>query len=61
VFVQDGAGSFTRRAVTTGREQGGMVVVVSGLKLDEQVVVQGALLLQQVLQDVRSGNQGKES
>jgi cobalt-zinc-cadmium efflux system membrane fusion protein len=61
VFVQDGAGSFTRRAVTTGREQGGMVVVVSGLKLDERVVVQGALLLQQVLQDVRSGNQGKES
>ncbi len=59
VFVQDGVGSFTRRAVTVGAEQGGQVVIASGLKAGEQVVVQGALLLQQVLQDVRSGNAAK--
>jgi len=54
VFVQDGQGSYTRRAVTTGREIGGFVVISSGLAAGEMVVVQGALLLQQVLQDVRS-------
>ncbi|MEI6303151.1 MAG: efflux RND transporter periplasmic adaptor subunit [Betaproteobacteria bacterium] len=61
VFVQESAGSFARRVVTTGREKGGNVVVLSGLGANEQVVAQGALLLQQVLQDVRSGTAGKES
>jgi multidrug efflux pump subunit AcrA (membrane-fusion protein) len=61
VFVQDGKGSFTRRAVKPGRERGGVVEILSGVTPGEQVVVQGALLLQQVLQDVRSGTSGKES
>jgi cobalt-zinc-cadmium efflux system membrane fusion protein len=60
VFVQDGKGSYTRREITTGREMGGYVVALTGVQAGEQVVVQGALLLQQVLQDVRSSGERKE-
>lgn len=49
VFVQTGVGRFERRAVKALEAGPGQVRVLEGLKPGEQVVVQGALLLQQAL------------
>jgi len=45
VFVQDGAGRFVRREVTTGSSREGRVPVLAGLAAGETVVEEGALLL----------------
>lgn len=49
VFVQTGAGRFERRPVNLGTAFNGSQVVLEGLKADEKVVVDGALLLQRML------------
>ncbi len=45
VFVEVGPGRFERRTVTTGPRSGDLVAVLAGLKADERVVVDGAMLL----------------
>ena len=48
-FVHEGD-SFVRREVEVGAEAGGFVSIVSGVKAGDNVVTQGALFLQQMLQ-----------
>ena len=50
LFVKSGPASFVRRAVSVGPEQDGKVPVYAGLTRGEQVVVEGGLLLQSILQ-----------
>ncbi|MBK8173437.1 MAG: efflux RND transporter periplasmic adaptor subunit [Sandaracinaceae bacterium] len=45
VYIDNGDGSFTRRAVQVGQSIDGRVQVLSGLQAGERVVVSGALLL----------------
>jgi cobalt-zinc-cadmium efflux system membrane fusion protein len=45
VFVEDSSGKFMKRGVETGPEIDGAVVVLSGLKEGERVVVRGGLLI----------------
>lgn len=54
VFVETAAGQFERRAVTTGVESNGRSVVVEGLAAGERVVVDGALLLEAILEGQNS-------
>jgi membrane fusion protein, heavy metal efflux system len=49
VFVEEAAGTFERRAVTPGAEQGGETQVLAGLAPGQRVVVDGSLLLQSLL------------
>jgi len=53
VFSDDGDGRFTRREVRIGDAYFGNVTVVAGLQPGQKVVVEGALLLQQMLQPRR--------
>ncbi len=48
-FVHEGD-SFVRREVEIGAEAGGFVSIVRGVKAGDNVVTQGALFLQQMLQ-----------
>jgi multidrug efflux pump subunit AcrA (membrane-fusion protein) len=45
VFVELTPGRFERRQVTLGPRSGDVVAVLAGLKADERVVVDGAMLL----------------
>lgn len=45
VYVQSAEGKFTRREVVAGSAREGKVPILSGLKPDEQVVEEGAILL----------------
>ena len=45
VFVEQGAGRFERRLVTTGPRSGDVFAVLGGLQPGERVVVDGAMLL----------------
>ena len=47
-FVKDGDG-FTRRQIEVGVEQNGSLPVLTGLKLGDEVVAEGALFLDQLL------------
>jgi cobalt-zinc-cadmium efflux system membrane fusion protein len=49
VFVESAPGEFQRRKVTAGTEKDSKTPVVSGLATGEQVVTEGGLLLQAVL------------
>ena len=49
VFIDSGPGAFTRKAVTLGPAFNGMQVILQGVKADDKVVVDGALLLQRIL------------
>lgn len=49
VFVEEGRGRFTRRAVTAGAERGGKTVILAGLAAGQRVVVDGSLLLESLL------------
>ncbi len=42
VFVENAGGKYIKQKITTSRQQGNMVEVVSGLKLSENVVTEGA-------------------
>jgi multidrug efflux pump subunit AcrA (membrane-fusion protein) len=45
VFIEQGAGRFERRLVTTGPRSGDVLAVLGGLQAGERVVVDGAMLL----------------
>lgn len=45
VYIHDGHGHFMRREVTTGSARDGSVLVLSGLSGNEQIVEDGAILL----------------
>lgn len=53
VFVEEGNGKFTRRPVKVGDVRGGQTEILDGLKDGEKVVVEGTLMLQQVLKPRR--------
>jgi cobalt-zinc-cadmium efflux system membrane fusion protein len=53
VFVENGAGKFTRRPVTIGDEQQGAVEIRDGVGAGDRIVTDGALMLQQILQPSR--------
>ena len=50
VFIQTQPGQFTRREVTIGAEQAGRVMILHGLQAGQQVVTDGCILLQQLLE-----------
>jgi cobalt-zinc-cadmium efflux system membrane fusion protein len=49
LFVQTAPGHFTRQAVQVGPEEDGQIPVFSGLSAGQNVVTEGALLLQSIL------------
>ena len=53
VFVDEGNGKFTRQEVKVGDTYDGNITILSGLRAGQKVVVEGALLLQQMLQPRR--------
>jgi len=55
VFLEKEPGTYQERVVEIGDEITGSVVVRSGLREDERVVVQGSLLLSRQIAEVRSG------
>lgn len=57
-FVDRGGGAFERVRLVPGAEREGRIAVLQGLAAGQQVVIEGALLLQQVL---RSGSSKTES
>jgi len=50
VFIQDQPGQFTRQEVAIGSEQAGRVLVLNGLQAGQQVVTDGCMLLQQLME-----------
>jgi cobalt-zinc-cadmium efflux system membrane fusion protein len=50
VFVQTKPGEFTRQEVAIGSEQEGRVLVLSGLQAGQQVVTDGCIFLQQLME-----------
>lgn len=50
VFVQEKPGEFTRHEVAIGSEQAGRVLILSGLQAGQQVVTDGCVFLQQLLE-----------
>ena len=50
VFVQEKPGEFTRQEVAIGSEQEGRVLILNGLQAGQQVVTDGCVLLQQLLE-----------
>jgi cobalt-zinc-cadmium efflux system membrane fusion protein len=58
VFLPLGRGRFERRSVARGRDLGGEVEILSGLAVDEEVVVEGAFVLRS--ESVRGGDEGEE-
>ena len=54
VFVESAPGQFQRRPVKLGLETNGRSVIVAGLSAGEQVVTDGCLLLEAMLEDTAS-------
>ena len=54
VFVETAPGQFQRRPVKLGLETNGRSVIVAGLSAGEQVVTDGCLLLEAMLEDTAS-------
>jgi cobalt-zinc-cadmium efflux system membrane fusion protein len=50
VFVQEKPGQFTRQEVAIGSEQEGRVLILNGLLAGQQVVTDGCILLQQLME-----------
>lgn len=50
VFVQEKTGEFTRQEVAIGSEQAGRVLILNGLQAGQQVVTDGCVLLQQLME-----------
>ncbi len=48
VFIETAPGRYTRRAIQTGAEANGRILVQDGLRREDRVVVEGALLLEAV-------------
>jgi cobalt-zinc-cadmium efflux system membrane fusion protein len=55
VFVQEGASRFRRVEVKTSGEHGGMMGILSGVAAGQNVVVDGALFLQQIERQLATG------
>jgi membrane fusion protein, heavy metal efflux system len=53
VFIDEGGGKYTRRTVKAGDIRDSRTEILNGLKEGEKVVVDGALMLQQMLQPRR--------
>jgi cobalt-zinc-cadmium efflux system membrane fusion protein len=53
VFVDEGNGQYTRKAVRTGQHRDGTVEILDGVNEGQRVVTEGVLLLQQMLQPRR--------
>jgi cobalt-zinc-cadmium efflux system membrane fusion protein len=53
LFIGEAAGVFSRRKVKAGAEDRGLTPVLAGLSSGEQVVVDGAIYLQQLVQAAR--------
>jgi cobalt-zinc-cadmium efflux system membrane fusion protein len=49
VMLEDKPGSYARQEVTVGSERAGRLIITAGLKTGQRVVVDGALLLEQLL------------
>lgn len=49
VMLEDAPGRYSRREVTVGSEHAGRLIITAGLKPGQRVVVDGALLLEQLL------------
>ncbi len=50
VFIQEQPGQFTRQEVAIGSEQAGRVLILNGLQAGQQVVTDGCILLQQLME-----------
>ena len=50
VFVGERPGEFSRHEVNIGTEQGGRVVILSGLEAGQRVVTDGCVFLQQIME-----------
>lgn len=50
VFVQEKPGQFTRQEVAIGSEEAGRVLILNGLQAGQQVVTDGCVFLQEVLE-----------
>ena len=50
VFVQTKPGEFTRQEVSIGSEQAGRVLILNGLQAGQQVVTDGCIFLQQLME-----------
>ena len=50
VFVQEKPGQFTRQEVAIGSEQEGRVLILNGLQVGQQVVTDGCIFLQQLME-----------
>jgi cobalt-zinc-cadmium efflux system membrane fusion protein len=50
VFVQEKPGEFTRQEVVVGSEQAGRVLILNGLQAGQQVVTDGCILLQELME-----------
>jgi cobalt-zinc-cadmium efflux system membrane fusion protein len=50
VFVQEKPGQFTRQEVVIGSEQEGRVLILNGLQVGQQVVTDGCVFLQQLME-----------
>ena len=59
-FVKTAGGTFVRRGVRVGPSQGDIVPVLAGLSEGEEVVVSGALYLQQLLMEVGTRGEAVE-
>jgi cobalt-zinc-cadmium efflux system membrane fusion protein len=60
VFIPRGAGAFEMRTVGRGRDLGGEVEIVSGLRPGESVVVEGAFLLKAEAEKARGAGEQHE-
>jgi len=49
VMLEDKPGRYARKEVTVGSERAGRLIITDGLKAGQRVVVEGALLLEQLL------------
>ncbi len=55
LFVEENRGEFVRREIKAGPEHDGKVLVLDGLRPGQNVVTEGSLLLQQMLQTPQGG------
>jgi cobalt-zinc-cadmium efflux system membrane fusion protein len=50
VLVEESPGHFARREVTVGSERGGRSIITDGVESGQRVVVEGVMLLEQMLE-----------
>ena len=51
MYVEDGRGRFLRREVKVGAESDGKLPILAGLEAGQRVVVNGVLLLEQLVSE----------